>query len=109
MDPFFHNVFSYSKTKKFDLGRYAEGHSKSVTFNKPGIVRVFCEIHSNMLAHIIVLEQPYFTLTEQDGSFRISDVPPGEYDLHIWQENAPEQVKHVMIPDQKVYVVEVQK
>ncbi len=108
MDPFFHNVFSYSKTRKFDLGRYPKGHSKSVTFDKPGIVKVFCEIHSNMLANIIVLKQPYFTLTEQDGSFRILNVPAGEYDLHIWQENAPEQVKHVLIPDQDVFVVEVQ-
>jgi plastocyanin len=108
MDPVFHNVFSYSKTKKFDLGRYAKGHSKSVTFDKPGIVKVFCEIHSSMLAHIIVLEQPYFTVTEPEGSFRIFDVPPGEYELHIWQENSPEQVKTVLVPDQQVFVVEVQ-
>jgi len=109
MDPVFHNVFSYSKTKKFDLGRYSKGHSKSVTFDKPGVVKVFCEIHSTMLAHILVLEQPYFTITERDGSFRISDVPPGEYDLHIWQENAPEVVRTVQVPDQNVFVVEVQQ
>lgn len=108
MDPVFHNVFSYSKTKKFDLGRYSRGDSKSITFDRPGIVRVFCEIHSSMLAHIIVLEQPYYTLTERDGSFRIVDVPPGEYELHIWQENAPEQVRTVLVPDQEVFVVEVQ-
>ncbi len=108
MDPVFHNVFSYSKTKKFDLGRYSKGHSKSVTFDLPGVVKVFCEIHSSMLAHILVLEQPYFTLTERDGSFRIPDVPPGEYELHIWQENSPEQVRTVQIPDQQVFVVEVQ-
>jgi len=109
MDPVFHNVFSYSKTKKFDLGRYSKGSSKSVTFDKPGVVKVFCEIHSSMLAHILVLEQPYFTMTERDGSFRLSEVPPGEYELHIWQENSPEVVRTVQIPDQDVYVVEVQQ
>jgi plastocyanin len=109
MDPVFHNVFSYSKTKKFDLGRYSKGYSKSVMFDKPGIVKVFCEIHSSMLAHIIVLEQPYFTLTEKDGSFRVHDVPPGEYELHIWQENAPEQTSTILVPDQGVFVVEVQQ
>jgi hypothetical protein len=90
LDPVFHNVFSYSKAKKFDLGRYPKGHSKSVTFDTPGLVKVFCEIHSTMRAHILVLEQPYYAIVAPDGSFRIPDVPAGDYKLKVWQEVAPE-------------------
>lgn len=90
LDPVFHNVFSYSKAKKFDLGRYPKGHSKSVTFDTPGLVKVFCEIHSTMRAHILVLEQPYYAIVAPDGSFRIPDVPAGDYKLKVWQEVVPE-------------------
>ncbi|MBK7092621.1 MAG: hypothetical protein IPH59_13030 [bacterium] len=98
LDPVFHNVFSYSKAKKFDLGRYPKGHSKSVTFDTPGLVKVFCEIHSSMRAHILVLEQPFFALASEDGSFRIPNVPAGNYTLNVWQENVPEKQVNITVP-----------
>ena len=70
-DPIYHNVFSLSKTSRFDLGRYAAGRSKSVRFDKPGIVRVFCDIHSHMNAYILVFSHPFFALTRADGRYGI--------------------------------------
>jgi hypothetical protein len=90
LDPFFHNVFSYSKPKRFDLGRYPAGDSESVVFDKPGIVSVFCEIHYSMRAYVHVLDTPYFAVTDEERRFEIADVRPGEYVLHVWQENLPE-------------------
>ncbi len=107
LDPVFHNVFSYSKTKKFDLGRYPKGHSKSVTFDTPGVVKVFCEIHSSMRAHILVLDLPYFSSVSSDGQFRIPNVPAGEYTLKVWQEQAPESEMPVTVPAADSIVVNV--
>ena len=76
-DRIYHNVFSLSKAARFDLGRYAAGHSKSVRFDQPGIVRVFCEIHSHMNAFILVFGHPFFAMTDADGRYRIDNVPPG--------------------------------
>ena len=81
-DRIYHNVFSLSKTASFDLGRYPMGHSKSVRFDKPGIVRVFCEIHSHMSAFILVFSHPFFAMTDADGRYRIDNVPPGNYIGH---------------------------
>ncbi len=89
-DPFFHNVFSYSKPRKFDLGRYPEGETAEVTFDKPGVIKVFCEIHYSMRAYIHVLETPYCVTSDDKGHFTISNVRPGHYTLHVWQENQPE-------------------
>jgi plastocyanin len=85
-DPFYHNVFSLSKTQRFDLGRYASGRSRSVRFDRPGIVRVFCEIHSHMNAFILVFNHPFFALTDGDGRYRIESVPPGIYSVVAWNE-----------------------
>jgi hypothetical protein len=79
-------VFSLSKTKAFNLGRYAAGHSKSVVFDRPGIVRVFCDIHSHMSAFILVFAHRYFTVTDEDGRFRLDGVPPGTYTVAVWNE-----------------------
>src|SRR5256885_13468033 len=79
-DPIFHNVFSLSKTKPFDLGLYKRGTNKSVTFDQPGLVKVYCNIHEKMIGYIAVLENPYFTLTDKEGKFKIADVPPGKHD-----------------------------
>lgn len=85
-DSTYHNVFSLSKTKTFNLGRYAAGKSKSVIFDQPGIVRVFCDIHSHMNAFIIVFAHRYFALSDEDGRYRLTNVPPGSYMLTVWNE-----------------------
>jgi hypothetical protein len=97
LDPYFHNVFSYSKTRRFDLGRYPQGESASVVFERPGIVPVFCEIHYTMRAYIHVLDTPYFDVTGEDRRFEIADVRPGEYVLHVWQENQPEIRRPIVV------------
>lgn len=83
-DPFFHNVFSYSSTQRFDLGRYPQGESKSVTFDETGVVSVFCEVHDKMRGVIIVTENPYHAVVGEDGSFRIEGIPPGEHRVAFW-------------------------
>jgi plastocyanin len=87
-DPIFHNAFSNYNGKTFDLGLYAPGTSKSVVFSRPGIVRVFCNIHATMSAVIAVLETPYFDVSKPNGSFEIADVPAGEYRLQVFHERA---------------------
>lgn len=83
-DPFFHNVFSYSSTQRFDLGRYPQGQSKSVTFDETGVVSVFCEVHDKMRGVVIVTENPYHAVVGDDGSFRIEGIPPGEHRVAFW-------------------------
>jgi plastocyanin len=83
-DALYHNVFSFSKTKRFDLGRYPKGRSRSVVFDRLGVVRVFCEIHSHMSAFILVLPHSYFATTDGTGYYRIANIPPGRYDLVVW-------------------------
>jgi len=85
-DKTYHNVFSLSKTQEFNLGRYAVGHSKAVRFEQPGIVRVFCDIHSHMSAFILVFAHRYFAVTDDDGRYRIDGVPPGTYTIAVWNE-----------------------
>jgi plastocyanin len=82
-DPFFHNVFSYSAPARFDLGRYPRGESKEVTFDEPGIVKVYCEVHDFMRGAILVTENP-FAAVVRDGKFRFEGVPPGTYTLVVW-------------------------
>ncbi len=89
-DLVFHNVFSYSKTKKFDLGHYGRGKSKSVTFDKPGLVKVFCDIHSTMSAFIYVVDSAVVTQPNADGTYAI-DVPAGNYTLVAWHPNSGER------------------
>jgi plastocyanin len=98
-DRFYHNVFSLSKTRRFDLGRYSAGHSQSVRFDRPGIVRVFCEIHSHMNAFILVFSHPFFVVTDGDGRYRIDNVPPGSYNVVAWNEGTVSDPKPVAIPD----------
>ncbi len=87
-----HNVFSPSLTRMFNLGTYPPGEVRSVVFEKPGVVDVFCEIHPDMHAVILVLPTPYFTVTDKKGRFRISAVPPGRYVLKWWSETCGEGV-----------------
>ncbi len=99
MDMIYHNVFSLSETKEFDLGRYEKGKSKSVLFDKSGIVEVFCEIHSHMHAYIIVVPNKYYCLTRDDGSFEIMDIPPGKYTLVAWSKKHPVKEIPVTVTD----------
>ncbi len=89
-DPIFHNVFSVSGENRFDLDLYKRPKSGSWTFQHPGIVRVYCNIHPQMSAVIVVRDNPYFTKAGADGSFVIEDVPAGKYELKAWQERAGE-------------------
>jgi plastocyanin len=98
-DHTYHNVFSLSKTKSFDLGRYAVGRSKSVRFDKPGIVRVFCDIHSHMSAFILVFAHRYFSVADPDGSYRLDNVPPGTYTVVAWHEAASLESRRVVVPE----------
>jgi plastocyanin len=98
-DRTYHNVFSLSQTKSFDLGRYAAGRSKSVRFDKPGIVRVFCDIHSHMSAYILVFSHRYFAVTDEQGRYRIDNVPPGTYNVVAWNEALEPQTRRVTVAE----------
>ncbi len=86
-DPFFHNVFSYFNGKRFDLGLYEAGSTRSVHFDRTGICYVFCNIHPQMSAVIVVVDTPYFAMGNDQGDFRIPEVPAGNYRLHVWEEH----------------------
>ena len=98
-DRIYHNVFSLSKTKTFDLGRYAAGRSQSVRFDRPGIVRVFCDIHSHMNAFILVFNHRFFSVTDADGHYRIENIPPGTYNAIAWNEGLASEPRSATVPD----------
>ena len=84
-DSYYHNVFSLSQVKNFDLGRYPNGDKKAIAFDKPGVVPVFCDIHADMQAYIVVVDTPFFCTTDADGNFQIDHVPPGDYEVWVWR------------------------
>jgi plastocyanin len=85
LDDDYHNVFSYSKVKRFDLGRYKKDEKPaSQKFDRPGVVKLYCEIHEHMRSTILVLDTPYFQKTDATGKFRLNDIPPGHYKLKAW-------------------------
>ena len=102
-DTIFHNVFSLSKTRPFDLDIYKPGDSKSVTFNTPGLVKVYCNIHPKMMANIIVLANPYFAVTNRMGFFVIPNVPEGEYRLRTWYEFGPETKQSLRLKGHRLH------
>jgi plastocyanin len=83
-DNVFHSAFSISDSNPFDLGIYGPGREKFVTFNKAGQVEIFCHIHDHMYGYVLVLENPYFDKAKEDGSFSISSIPPGTYEITAW-------------------------
>jgi len=87
-DPIFHNAFSSFSGQIFDLGLYPPGTSRTITFTRTGIVRVFCNIHPTMSAVIVVMRGPWLAVTNAAGAFAIKDVPPGEYTLHVFHERS---------------------
>ena len=85
-DATFHNVFSLSRVRTFDLGRYAPGRSGSVRFDRPGIVPISCDIHSHMSGYVLVFGHPFFAVTGPGGDYAIAGVPPGSYVVRVWSE-----------------------
>ncbi len=100
-DPFFHNVFSLSGAKSFDLGRYPQGQHRSVRFDRPGIVKVFCHIHSHMSAVILVFAHPYFCMPDSQGRFKLLSVPLGNYTLVAWHERLKPKRQEVSVVEGK--------
>ena len=98
-DRVYHNVFSLSNPKRFDLGRYPVGRSRSVRFDRPGIVRVFCEIHSHMSAFILVFNHRYFAVTGADGRYEITRVPAGRYTLVAWHEGLIRESRAIVVAE----------
>jgi plastocyanin len=85
-DSIYHNVFSLSRTKTFDLGRFPKGKSRGVKFDKAGVVKVFCQIHSHMSATVLVFDHPWFAIPDEQGNFDLSGVPPGAHQITAWHE-----------------------
>jgi plastocyanin len=98
-DEILHNVFSMSDARPFDLDLYKAPVVKSVLFDKPGRVDVFCSIHSAMNCVVLVLENPYFASTDAKGRYAIPNVPPGKYQLKAWYQRLPADVKEVTVPE----------
>jgi plastocyanin len=95
-DPFFHNIFSMYDGKRFDLGLYEAGTSRSVRFDRPGVSFLFCNIHAEMSAVVIVVDTPYFAMSDRAGHLTIPDVPDGRYQMHVWYERSlPENLKEL--------------
>jgi plastocyanin len=89
-DLIFHNVFSLSRVATFDLGRYPRNASKARTFTKPGVIKVFCHLHSHMSAIVRVFSHPFFVVPDRDGRFTIPNVPAGRLEVTAWHERAGE-------------------
>jgi plastocyanin len=87
-DPFFHNIFSLYDGKRFDLGLYEAGSTRSVLFNRPGVSFLFCNIHVEMSAVIVAVDTPFFGLSDRAGNVNITDLPNGRYQLNVWYERS---------------------
>jgi plastocyanin len=96
-DPIYHNVFSLSRAKTFNLGRFPRGESKAVRVTKPGVVKVFCEIHSHMTATIMVFNHPWFAMVDEDGRFELTNVPPGQRQITAWHERLGDRTVPVRV------------
>ena len=87
-DPIFHNVFSLSKVREFDLGYYPAGATRTVKFDKPGVVQVYCHLHPNMYASILVVPNNWYVRPSDQGNFEFSSIPPGNYQVVVWHKSA---------------------
>lgn len=97
-DPVSHNVFSISEAKRFNLGLYGRDMIRRVTFDKPGVVELLCNVHLEMGAYIVVIKNPYFTQANSDGTYRIASVPAGPHRLRCWHERLPVTERAVEVP-----------
>src|SRR4029077_4517523 len=98
-DNVYHNIFSYSPPKRFDLGRYPKGQSRSLPFPKPGSVQIYCDIHSHMRADLLVAPSPYFAYVNGEGRFLIQSVPPGIHTVVVWLPTGVERRGDVRVPE----------
>jgi plastocyanin len=96
-DDIYHNVFSLSRPRSFNLGRYPRGHSKDVRFDRPGVVRVFCDIHSHMSATVMVFNHPWFAVPDEQGRFVLPDVPQGDREVTAWHERLGDTTLRVRV------------
>ena len=97
-DDEFHSVFSYSRAKRFDLGRFRKDEqSPLITFDQPGVVKIYCEIHKHMRSLLLVLDTPWFTQTDADGNFTLAGVPPGDYRLRVFLPSEDTLEGHVTV------------
>ena len=87
-DRVFHNVFSFTNGKPFDLGLYPTGASKRITLDRPAVNRLYCNIHPHMAAYIVAVDSPYYATTDRAGGFAIPEVPAGRYTYHAWRSGA---------------------
>jgi plastocyanin len=100
LDAIYHNVFSLSPAQRFDLGKYPRGGSREVAFRKPGLVNVFCDIHSDMEGFILILPHHAFTRPKDNGEFALGDLPRGRYTLKAWHPDLGEASAEVDVPAQ---------
>ena len=98
-DPIYHNVFSLSAARRFDLGKYPRGSSRQVLFSKPGLVNVYCDIHSEMEAFVLVLPHHGFARPSPSGEFTLPELPAGRYVLHAWHPDLGEQTVTLDVPE----------
>lgn len=96
-DPIYHNVFSLSRVRSFNLGRYPRGESRRVRFDRAGVVKVFCEIHSHMNATVMVFDHPWFAMPDESGRFELPALPPGDRQITAWHERLGDTTMSVRV------------
>ena len=107
-DAVLHNVFTPDKVaERFNLGSWPQGEVRSYTFKNPGVVVILCSVHPEMEAWTVIVETPYFAVADKDGNFAISDVPPGEYRIKVWNEKLKGSDMKVTVPDEGDVTVEI--
>lgn len=92
VDSIYHNAFSLTPGNAFDMGLYRKGASRDTVMRNPGIVRVYCNIHPDMAASVVVVDGNAYTIAQADGTFRIDGIPPGRHEVHVWSDIAGETV-----------------
>jgi len=91
-------VFSLSEENPFDLGLYGRGEARSMRFARAGVMRIYCNVHAQMSALVVVRDNPYFGQPSSDGSFALPAVPAGSYVVHAWHERTPEVTRELEVP-----------
>ena len=106
-DPIYHNVFSLSAVRRFDLGKYPRGKSRRVQFPRPGLVNVYCDIHSDMEAFVLVLPHHGFARPSSSGVFQLPNLPAGQYTVRVWHPDFGERTAKVAVPETGMVAVDL--